>query len=137
MKRDSRKAFSTRSLEEVRSRFEVWRKGKDPGSRIPDELWEAAAELSRRLGISPVARALRLDYYGLKKRAERAVAAKMGSKPEPAPVFVELAVEPPIREPGCRVEMENAQGARMRIHLPSESGMDLEALSRAFWRQGL
>lgn len=41
--------------------------------------------------------------------------------------FVELAPAPAALPP-CTIELENAQGAKMRIHLASPEGLDLAAL---------
>jgi hypothetical protein len=38
------------------------------GKRLPDSVWQAAVELAREHGVYSVARHLRLDYAGLKKR---------------------------------------------------------------------
>ena len=38
------------------------------GKRLPDSVWQAAVELAREHGVYSVARHLRLDYSGLKKR---------------------------------------------------------------------
>ena len=51
-----------------RDRFGVWRRTREVGARIPDELWT----LSDEHGLSRTASVLKLDYYSLKKR----VAAK-------------------------------------------------------------
>jgi len=40
------------------------------GLRMPEALWKAAARLARAHGLSPVAKALGLDYYSLKKRTD-------------------------------------------------------------------
>ena len=55
-----------------RDRFEVWRRARKPGARIPDELWTLAVKLADDHGLSRTASVLKLDYYSLKKR----VAAK-------------------------------------------------------------
>src|SRR5580704_17887392 len=36
--------------------------------KLPESLWQAAVELAREHGVYSVARALRLNYMGLKKR---------------------------------------------------------------------
>jgi len=40
------------TIDEVRARFEEWRKNRHGKSPIPDELWSAAAELARNDGIN-------------------------------------------------------------------------------------
>ena len=69
-------------LEAVRRRFERWRRTRRPPSRIPDPLWVVAVKLVGRYGIHRTARALRVDYYSLKKRVTAASAAHH-SRPTP------------------------------------------------------
>ena len=40
------------TIDEVRPRFEEWRKDRQGKSPIPDELWSAAAQLAREDGIN-------------------------------------------------------------------------------------
>jgi hypothetical protein len=55
-------------LLELKTRFETWRTNrKYMRELIPDELWNAAAELSRRYPTSLVGRVLKLDLSKLKK----------------------------------------------------------------------
>src|SRR5262249_1306344 len=51
-------------------RFDGWRGARARGSAIPKPLWESAIRLARAQGIAPVARALRLDYYSLKRHLD-------------------------------------------------------------------
>jgi hypothetical protein len=48
-------------LDEFRS-TQPWRR------KLPESLWQAAVGLAREHGVYSVARSLRLDYMGLKKR---------------------------------------------------------------------
>jgi hypothetical protein len=89
-------------------------------------MWAEAAALAVEHGHNRTARALRLDYYGLKRRlatARRRKAAK------PGPAFVELV--PPVGAT-CAVEIEDGAGARMRIEWRGGATPDLAALCRAF-----
>ena len=56
------------SLEQVEQRFRRWRGSRKQGQRIPADLCAAAAGMTRQHGVHRVARELRLDYNGLKKR---------------------------------------------------------------------
>jgi len=88
-----------------------------------------AVELAREDGVAPIARALRLDYYSLKKRLE----ARRSSPPDAlGPAFVEVLAggSAPLAE--CVVELENAVGARMCIHLKGGSLPEVSALVRTF-----
>ncbi len=116
----------TAGLEKVRRRFDAWRRMRKPHARIPEPLWAAAVKMVGQYGLHRTARALRVDYYSLKRRVEEA-----GSEPGRA-TFVEVtAAASGVGE--CLVELEGADGAKMRIHLKGGDAPDLIALSRSFW----
>ena len=103
--------------------LDAWRRSRR-GRSIPGRLWAAAVALARRHGVSPTARALRLDYASLRGRVERSGAA---GRP-----FVEVVAAPAGRT--CVVEVEDGRGARMRVRLAGEDVVaPLEALARSFW----
>ena len=58
-------------LENLRQRFERWRRTRKVRSRIPEPLWAAAVKSAAKYGIHRTAKALRVDYYALKKRVEQ------------------------------------------------------------------
>jgi hypothetical protein len=120
-------------LEIVRRRFERWRRTCTRRSRIPDSLWAMAVELADAYGIHQTARALRVDYYSLKKHVEAEPAAEPGSSEKVAATFLELPRPASASPCQCTLECEDASGARMRVHLASEVPPDLAALSRSFW----
>jgi hypothetical protein len=132
-------------LESLRGRFERWRAAHRPRSRIPDELWASAVKATARYGLYRTSRALRLEYYSLKKRIEQqstitAAPPKkaVGGRRSPvrldarsAPTFVELA--PVANGCECVFELEDAAGAKMRVHLKGGVAPDLAALGQSFW----
>jgi hypothetical protein len=125
------------TLEEVRGRFETWRSGKKAGSPIPKSLWEAAVSQCQDNSILEVSRSLRLNYNDLKSRVQ-------ASKKEALPStvgrmeFVELDLEGVSKPPECIVELEAANGAKLRVHyLGHQNGIDPVELAKVFWRQGL
>ena len=63
-------AEPTTDLEQLRRRFEEFRSTRTKHSHLPESLWAAAVTLATRHGVNPTARALRLDYTGLRKRVE-------------------------------------------------------------------
>ena len=124
------------TLEEVRGRFETWRRCKKAGSPIPKCLWEAAVSQCHAHTILEVSRTLRLNYNDLKSRVQegkkKALPSTVGSME-----FVELDLEGESRPPECIVEMEAANGAKLRLHyLGHQKGIDPVELVRVFWRQG-
>jgi len=90
-----------------------------------------ATELACAHGINRTARALRLDYYSLKKRATAAARSV-----EPAREFVEiLPGGMPAPRPECLIELEDAGGVKMRICLQGGDLPDVLALARVL-REG-
>jgi len=57
-------------MEQLRRRFEEFRSRQPLRARLPEALWSAASELAARYGVHATARALRLDYTGLRKRVQ-------------------------------------------------------------------
>lgn len=111
-----------------RSRFQAWRQRRQTRSRIPDTLWALAVRLVNRHGLNPTARALGVDYYSLKKRAEVVAASEA---PAPGPAFV--ALPPAMVGKQCLFERNNAAGATRRVQLLGYDTADVEALARAVW----
>jgi hypothetical protein len=124
-------------LEAVRRRFEQWRRMRTTRSRIPGSLWTAAVKMAGTYGLHRTARALPVEYYSLKKRVEqRSAAARVPHEPGPAATFVELPPPVPAGECDFTLELEDAAGAKMRVHLKAAVPPDLAALSRSFWNPG-
>jgi len=124
--RSRQRAEVPASLSRLGQRFAVWRKARAPGERIPDSLWQAAVKMAAKYGLNRTARALKLDYYSLKKRVDRA------DGPASSSTFVELPSSPLISNE-CVIEWEDAAGARMRVHVKGQNLPDVLALSRSFW----
>ena len=128
------------SLEQLGLRLKCWREARVRGQRIPAEMWTAAAQMARHLGVQRVAKGLRVDYERLKRRVQGTggVAAHAG-KIDTRKVdtrFVEMLVSPPTAAPGrceCALELENAQGAKMRVELSGNGLGALGAVCSAFW----
>jgi hypothetical protein len=121
------------TIEEVRSRFEVWRSRRKERGRIPRSLWEAATELCEMHSVNEVSRALRLNYNDLKSRIEpkKPEAPGAGYSTE----FVELDLRQSLSCSECTLEMEGSNGARMKMHFRGHC--DPLQMARIFWRQGL
>ena len=126
------------TLEVVRNQFEIWRKRRSRSRRIPEALWQAAAELCTEYPVYEVCRSLRLNYNGLKHRVPEATRERsrtIGQRPDFG--FVRLDLGAPIASSACLVEMEGPNGARMRMSFKGvPRDFDPVELGRAFWRQG-
>ena len=57
-----------RTLAEVSTEFRNWRNSRKRGTKIPQQLWQAAAGLSEQHTIGKIAVTLGLDYTTLKQR---------------------------------------------------------------------
>jgi hypothetical protein len=119
-------------LEQLRRRFEEFRSAQTARGRLPEPLWNEAAELARRYGLNVTARALRLDYTGLKKRMEVHDRPKRKERETPVPAFVELVGPAPGAVTNCSVEVESAQGGKLRLDLKGVATTELAGLIRAF-----
>ena len=120
-------------LEGGQRHFEQWRQRRKPHTPIPESLWAEAVKLAGRHGVSRTGKALRVGYYALKERVERATAAAAASsRTANEPAFFELEV-PSLPGTGqCLLEWVDASGAKMRVHLGGVAFVDLLALSRSF-----
>jgi hypothetical protein len=120
-------------LAEGARQFVKWRALRRLGARIPEQLWALAVRLAGSFGLHATAEALRLDYYALKKRAAGATPARIAAAAPVMPAFVELTPPSPARPCECVIELENAAGSKMRIHLTGAEAVDVAALGRSFW----
>jgi hypothetical protein len=115
---------------------ESWRKMRAGNEPMPKPLWEAATELAKVYGVSPVQRILRIDYRGLERRA-------LGTgKPHPKPrprsqSFVELPPLAPLRRAEQTLELEDGAGRRMTIKVCGGNLAEALPLAQAFWRPAL
>lgn len=120
------------ALYRVQRKIEQWRQQHRPRAPLPEELWREAGDLACTHGVNRTARALRLGYYCLKKRAELAAAEPC----EPPPDFVEiLPGGMPAPRPQCTIEVEEAGGVKMRICLEGGDLPDVLTLTRVL-REG-
>jgi hypothetical protein len=92
-------------------------------------LWRAAVEAAGEHGVSKTAQELSLDYYKLKERVDSAFTAPAVAAKGQA--FLEVPLPSPA--PECVLELEDGQGARLRVELKGAAPTELETLARAFW----
>ena len=118
-------------LERLRRRLEEFRSTHALRSRLPESLWAAAAELAKRHGMYQTARALRLDYAGLKKRIEIHGQARR-KRTTASPSFMEFIAPGAKPVADCTVEVESVQGSKLRLNLQAIATAELVNLIRAF-----
>jgi len=138
-KNDENASSPGESLEQLGLRLKCWREARVRGQRIPAQMWTAAVQMARQLGVHRVAKVLHLDYERLKRRVQGAGGVAHAGKIDTRKVdtrFVEMLVATPTAAPGrceCAVELENAQGAKMRMELSGNGLGALGAVCSAFW----
>ena len=86
-------------LLQLSQRLTEWRSANPPRTRLPETIWEAAAEMAQRHGLHCTAKALQMDYTRLKKRLPPA-AQPPRSVP---PAFLELLASPTTGRVECVV----------------------------------
>ena len=136
----AREAFisSYEDLEALRLRLEEFRSGHERRTRLPEELWQVAAEIAGRRGVNVVCRSLRLDASSLKKRMgqdRKPVKAKRKDgkhKPEGAAQFVELFTTVASGGSICMVEVDSPRGGKLRLEWKGVSASEVTELIRTF-----
>jgi hypothetical protein len=119
------------TLEAVCQQFEYWRQTRKKRCPIPEKLWQAAESLYPEHSLCHISKALRLNYTDLKQRFEQKQSAFIPPSIQSAE-FIELNVDSPIVPAECLVEMEDPYGAKMRMHVKGDAGLDLLELGRIF-----
>jgi hypothetical protein len=101
-------------LRQVAQQFSQWRQRRTtPRGRIPQPLWAQAVALTHVVPLARVAKRLGLCPQRLRQRGGGKVGAAGSPAPPVAPPFVE--VTPTWRSPTAEVEVQRADGARLRI----------------------
>jgi|TARA_B100000315_G_scaffold117104_1_gene107382 hypothetical protein len=102
------------SLEDVEGQFQVWRRQRTRGQRIPDPLWQAAIALYPRYSVYKISRTLRLDHMDLKARV--GLGEKRRSKGRQDPQFIELPFTSSAADTSeCMVKVRDRRGSRIHI----------------------
>jgi hypothetical protein len=119
------------ALRTARRQLDRWRSRHRPHTRLPDELWSKAVTLARRHGLNKTASALGLKYYSLKKRIEAKGAGVSKAAKVPCE-FVELLPSPmPASSIECTIELDDARGTMVRMHVKGARIADLASLAWA------
>jgi len=137
-------ASDREDVEQLRLEFEAFRRAHAVRSRLPEDLWAAAAKLARRDGIEVTARVLDVDRPSLQKWTERLelrgqakpagtpVESQAKKRAQAAPTFVELLAETTGTATSCLVEVESPKGGKLRLELKAIRSTELAELIRAF-----
>lgn len=130
MKQSSRATSRQSRMKKVQQQLKNWRKNRRAkNSPIPEYFWEAAVELYGEYSISEISKALQLEYGKLK----RLIFKDLEKKTEPTPGFIELDIpgaQP--RQNEWAIEMENADGAKMKISGTGSEIPDIASICQNF-----
>ena len=118
-------------IAELQRRLDQFRSTRPRRTKLPESLWQAAVDLARQHSVYSVAKPLRLDYMGLKKRLGEPSSRR---RKVPRPAFVELITPSPATVEECVIEFESLRGAKMRIQWKATTPPDWASLLRA-WRE--
>jgi hypothetical protein len=120
-------------LARVRPALAAWRHRRRHREAIPENLWRLIVPLAQSHGVSPVARALRLNYTALRQRTLAGRAPVLAGKPSAG--FVEVAAPPWPGGVPCRIELEDHRGAKMTVRLACAEAATVLAVAQGLWRQ--
>ena len=123
-----------RPLKEIQKQFEDWRNTRQKREPIPEALWEAAVRVAQHNPIGRVSRILRLNHRELKKRIHTRYGDSFFGVDLVAD-FIEVDSRQLLYPMECIVEMEQSDGARMKMHIKSPNGFNPLELAKAFWQK--
>jgi hypothetical protein len=129
-------ASLSESITELQAQLAEFRSTHPPRTRLPQSLWQSAADLAQCHGLYVVARSLKLDYSTLKKRVSGAESAsRFHNKAQPK--FVELIGATLQSTDEYLIEFECARGRKLRIHCKTNTPPDWATLLHAWGRAEL
>ena len=121
------------SITGLQAQLAEFRSTHPPRTRLPQSLWQSAANLARCHGLYVVARSLKLDYCTLKKHLSGSAECR-DTRKKAQPKFLELIGATGHRVDEYLIEFESARGGKLRIHCKTNTPPDWAALLRA-WRR--
>ena len=126
-------ASLSESITELQAQLAEFRSTHPPRTRLPQSLWQSAADLAQCHGLYVVARSLKLDYSTLKKHAGgRESVPRVHNKAQPK--FVELVGATGQSRDEYLIEFECARGRKLRIHCKTNMPPDWATLLHAWGR---
>lgn len=119
------------NIDQVKQRFDDWRKQRKKRTRIPQYLWQAAVALSEEHSIHHLSKVLRVNYTALKKQVNKFNPPGQTVSGMPCTTFFELPAPSSLLE--SNMEMIKSDGSVMRMQVRGATCSDLVQLSKAFW----
>ena len=120
-------------LQKIRTSIDIWRWTRVKRSPMPEELWTAAVQMAKQLGVWRAARELGLSYESLRRRVEEKTSRK-----EATMGFVEVRGADLMAETttdGTLIELSATDGTRLVVRLGRGAMVDPIALIAALRQQ--
>lgn len=130
-------------LLQLKARLDQWRATrKHIREQIPDELRNAAFEMSGKYPRNLIRRILKLDPWRLTRNPANQSKRNSASKPSQT-AFYKLPIESLPPQPtasstinGCRIQIERPDGARLTVSLSPSESSSIHRLCADFLRGG-
>jgi hypothetical protein len=125
-------------VKQLGERIERWRRTRERRTAMPADLWSGAVALARSEGAYAIARALRLNFEGLKRRMAEAAAGRTGAAARSS-AFVEWTgaqILGTASRVATVVELVDGAGNRLVVRLAPDAEVDVLRLIAAFRQRG-
>ena len=122
----------TTAIEKVKQRFETWREVRKKRTRIPEELWQAAVELTSDYTPNKISQTLHVNYSVLKERIVSMKTAELGVEGVEGD-FVEVDLDRRMSTEEWVFELEDGKGAKMRMRMKGAAGVDIIEIAKVLW----
>jgi hypothetical protein len=128
MKPENQVALHAR-LDAVREAFEQWRSTRTGRERIPEDLWQAAVELSESHSLCKIATVLKLDYNRLRRRIQERSPQSQPSQ------FIEVHMDRLLSASQCTLHLSSPTGFELTVHAGTALELQLPHLIDRFMSQ--
>lgn len=116
------------TIDSIRQQILDWRAEHKAPIPFPATVWDQAVQLAKDLGVGPTARALKLDYGCLKRRAGIEAAPRGRSKE--SPLFFELFQSAGTLIENCVLMLDTNRGGKVRLEFGPTAPAALAAFVR-------
>ncbi len=124
------------ALARVQPALAAWRLRRRHREAIPESLWRMIVPLARAHGVSPVARALGVNYTTLKERTVVGVNGVNRPVEKQPDGFIAVPVAAPgpwSASPQWTIELEDRQGAKLTLRLAQAESTTALELAQGLW----
>jgi hypothetical protein len=125
------------AMAQVKPALAAWRGERPHRQPIPPALWKQMVPLAQRYGLNPIAQALKVNYYSLKRHvdASAALAAEPSSRVRGEAGFVEVPVSGWPNGAPWIIELEDRAGCKLTLRTASCESVMAMSVAQGLWRQ--